>query len=128
MKFNALVSAADNDIKKRIGKKSDTLWENAIHHADAALSQYSDAREAVVALLDYFSDGVKRDVVDISDLNVVLAAVIFDKRTTAIAESHVFEVSKKISEKGSYGKAMIIAIRKATYEAVIDFLEAECHG
>ena len=121
-----LLGRAKRDLVKRLDKDNGfTLWHNAISHAERALNAEEDGKQAIVAILDELYAKSKRGLFDHTGASVILAAVVFDKRTSELIESDVRESYDNHSLKDGFAKLMILVIQKATYTAVMDFLRRE---
>lgn len=121
-----LLGRAKRDLVKRLdGDNGFTLWNNAISHAERALSAEGDGKQAIVDILDELYAKSRQGLFDHTGASVILAAVVFDNRTSELIESDVRKSYEDHSLKDGFAKLMILVIQKATYTAVMDFLYQE---
>ena len=99
-----------------------SLWINAIQHAERALSNNPDKKQAVVEILDDLYDKSSSGLYDHTEASAILAAIVFDKRTGELAEEDVQRSYERHKRNDGFGELIILVIQKATYSAVVDFL------
>lgn len=112
------LNVAKNDLDRRLNEDNSQLWLNAINSVRTALDDNSEKR-TVVAILNENANSIGSD-----DKNVVLGGTVFSVFNSVIDEVRLEELYKKILDLGEFSKLRLIAIQKATYQAIIDYLKS----
>lgn len=124
--MNGLLARAKGDLINRLDKDDAySLWTNAIQHAERALSNNSDKKQAIVEILDDLYDRSSSGSYDHTEASAILAAIVFDKRTNELAEEDVRRSYERHKRNDGFDELIILVIQKATYSAVVDFLRQE---
>lgn len=112
------LKVARNDLDKRLNEDNSQLWLNAINSVRTALDDNSEKR-TIVAILDENSSSAESD-----DKNVVLGGTVFSVFDSVIDEVKLGDLYKTILDSGKFSKLRLIAIQKATYQAIIHYLKS----
>lgn len=112
------LNVAKNDLDRRLNEDNSQLWLNAINSVRTALDDNSEKR-TIVAILSENGNSIGSD-----DKNVVLGGTVFSVFSSVIDEVRLEELYQTILDSGAFSKLRLIAIQKATYQAIIDYLKS----
>lgn len=125
-KMRALLQAARNDLIKKLDSEENyALWDNAISHAERALSSTDDKKDAIVKILDGLYSKSQDKIFDHTLANAVLAAVLFDPETGALEKEEVSKSYEKHKDGDEFANLLVIVVQKAAHDTVIDYLNRE---
>lgn len=127
-KFRTLVDLAKQDLAKRIAEDSATIWYSAINNVELAVRSDVPEKEILISYLEDFvadeEDG-NAEPNDLTQMNVILAPILFENSSNFIDFSILTNKYDKISKQNMFGKFHIFAIQKSTISKVENFLISE---
>ena len=124
--IKSLLSIGKSDLKKRLNENNDLLWQNAINHAKCYMDdQNNDEKDAVLKLLGDYADNATLEKLKSTDINVMLAGMLFYDITDKFSEESVSNTYTNYKQKNEFKDIHLIAMQKNTYAAIVDFLKAE---
>lgn len=122
-----LINTAKNDLKKRlVDQESTVLWMNAVNGAKAALDENKKERNAIISILEDYGGMVIDGSLNTHDVNVVLVGTVFNTLEDQIKSASILAKKRRVDRENLFNDAFLVAIQKATFDAVYDFIESEC--
>lgn len=112
------LQVAKNDLDRRLNEDNSQLWLNAINSVRSALDDNSE-KKTIVNILNDSSNSCLSD-----NKNVVLGGTVFSVFDSVIDEVRLEELYKSILDSRKFLKLRLIAIQKATYQAIIEYLKS----
>ncbi len=121
----SLINTAQNDLNKRLNEDNVTLWLNAVHGAQIAISEERNEKDAIISILEDYGDNASDDQICSREMNVVLVGTLFNQLSDPIEEQSISKKHKKVVDSAIFKEAYIIAIQQETYQEIFDFIESE---
>lgn len=112
------LKVAKNDLDRRLNEDNSQLWLNAINSVRVALDDNSEKR-TVISILNESSNSRLSE-----DKNVVLGGTVFSVFDSVIDETKLEDLYITILNSGTFSKLRLIAIQKATYQAIVNYLKS----
>lgn len=112
------LKVAKNDLDRRLNEDNSQLWLNAINSVRVALDDNSEKR-TVISILHESSNSRLSE-----DKNVVLGGTVFSVFDSVIDETKLEDLYITILNSGTFSKLRLIAIQKATYQAIVNYLKS----
>lgn len=116
-----LINRAKIDLNKRLNSKETHLWLNAINHAESAMKDNDDDKDAVLQILDQCYENEPTS----ADKNVILCSVLLHRMSTTFSKQSFSESHQKIKDSMIFNQSIIIAIQNSEIEELHSFLESE---
>ena len=123
-----LINTAKNDLKGRLNEENTSLWLNAIHAAESAMSKAGQQKDAVIDLLEQCADDAEEGTNASTTFNVVLAGALFHPMLEHMEPKKIEAKQAKVVKENLFRKVFVLAIQKGTFEAVYKFLESEARN
>ena len=123
-----LINTAKNDLNRRLNEENTSLWLNAIHAAESAMSNVGSQKEAVKNLLEQCADNAYEQEQTSTEFNVVLAGALFHPMSELMEINKIKAKHSKIENEKIFQNVLVLAIQKNTFEAVYSFLESEANN
>lgn len=120
-----LINMAQDDLNKRLNEDNVTLWLNAVHGAQIAISKERNEKAAIIAILEDYGDAASEDQISSNEMRVILVGTLFNQLSDAIEEQSISEKHQKVVDGAKFKEAYIIAIQQETYQEIFDFIESE---
>lgn len=121
-----LLEKAKIDLFTRLNDdENQSLWLNAINGAKIAYDSHNDLKDAVIDILEKCADDSQDGNINSNDINVFLASVLFSSLDDLIEEKAVRGKCDRIKNQKKFRCIFVLAIQKATYIKVYEFLEKE---
>ena len=110
------IKVAKRDLDTRLNMHNSQLWLNAVNSVRSALDDTSE-KNTIVNILNKNSNSCLSN-----DKNVILGGIVFCIFDSTIDSVELGKLYNSILNSGKFSKLKLIAIRKQTYQAIIDFL------
>lgn len=115
-KVEERINEAKRDLQDRLNDEKAQLWLNAINSVRTSIGG-SDEKKVVLKILGELSNTSVS-----TDKNVILGGTVFCSFDSDIEEAKVIDIYGKIRNQQLFSNVQIIAIKKKTIEAVVEFL------
>lgn len=123
---NDLVDTAKRDLVDRLNKENRSLWLNAINDAKIAYERHIDLKDSILEILeDYGTKSGTPDSYAGTEMNVFLVSALFAPMSNLVNSSIIQTKASVIKAENLFKGLFIIAIQKATYQKVYEFLKQE---
>ena len=120
-----LINTAQDDLNKRLNEDNVTLWLNAVHGAQIAISEKRNEKAAIISILEDYGDDASEDQMSSNEMRVVLVGTLFNQLSDSIEEKSISEKQQKVVDGAKFKEAYVIAIQQETYQEIFDFIESE---
>jgi hypothetical protein len=120
-----LLTAAKNDLYKRLNEQKITYWHNAINSVRSSMQDEKDYKKTLIGILEDFGSEVSEDEGKSNNKSVVLVSNLFEPLMHKISHEPVKEFLEELQNSKIFADVIIICIQKETYSRVVDFLESE---
>lgn len=120
-----LINTAKKDLEKRFSSENNTLWINAINHAQLAVAETKDEKKVVINLLGKYADQAQQGQYVSDDKNVILVGVLFHDLSEETDPLKIERKHEKTKKAAIFKNVVTIVIQQNTYEEVFRFLEDE---
>lgn len=119
------INEAKNDMHNRLINENVSTWEEAINGAKLVFEERTSLKQAVEKVLIKWKKDSINKVNRSEDKNVILVGVAYADLKDIILEKKIMEKQRKIEGESLFDNVMVIAIQKATFIKIQEFLENE---
>lgn len=120
-----LINIAKKDLEKRLSSENNTLWVNAINHAQLAVAETKDEKRVIINLLGKYANQAHQGHYLSDDKNVILVGVLFHDLSEEVDTLKIEKKHEKTKKASIFNKLVTVVIQQNTYEEVFRFLEDE---
>lgn len=119
------INEAKNDMLNRLKNENNSTWEEAINGAKLALEGKNSLKQAVESILRKWQYDSINEVRRSEDKNAILVGVAYANLEELLSEKIIMDKQGKIEDEAIFNRVIVIAIQKATYIKIEEFLENE---
>ena len=120
-----LINTAKKDLEKRLSSENNTLWINAINHAQLAVAETIDEKKVIINLLGKYANQAQQGQYISDDKNVILVGVLFHDLNEEADPLKIEKKHEKTKKAAIFNNLVTVVIQQNTYEEVFRFLEDE---